>query len=279
LGSLKKRMNNLAHKVGFIGAGNMAQALIAGLIERGTLAPSDVGITDTDPHQMSKVQARFSVTPLDSAASLVAWADVVVLAVKPQAVASVLGAVAGVLDATKLLVSICAGISLSTLAEKSSDRARLVRVMPNTPALVGEAATAFSLGSRATTADGELVDALFSAVGQSVQVPESYLDAVTGLSGSGPAFVMLFIESLADGGVRAGLPRPVALQLATQTVLGSAKMVRDGGQHPGVLKDQVTSPAGTTIEGLACLERGGFRGLVIDAVTAAALRASDLSKS
>lgn len=272
-------MKTLAQKVGFIGAGNMAQALISGLVERGTVTPTQLGITDTDPSQMDKVSHRFPVTRFDSAMGLVEWADVVVLAVKPQVASAVLGALSTALGPDKLLVSICAGISLTGLAEKGAHAARLVRVMPNTPALVGEAATAFAMGPRTSELDVELVDSLFTAVGQCVQVPESYLDAVTGLSGSGPAFVMLFIEALADGGVRAGLPRAIALRLAAQTVLGSARLVRDGGQHPGVLKDQVTSPSGTTIEGVACLERGGFRGLVIDAVTAAAKRASELSKS
>lgn len=257
----------------------MAQALVAGLVERGTLQPGQVGVTDPDANQIAKLSSRFPITVLEDAAQLAVWADVIVLAVKPQVAAAVLGAVQGVMSGSKLLVSICAGISLATLGEKSGDVAKLVRVMPNTPALVGEGATAFALGARTTHADSQLVDALFSAVGECVQVPESYLDAVTGLSGSGPAFVMLFIEALADGGVRAGLPRAVALRLATQTVLGSAKLVRDGNQHPGVLKDQVTSPAGTTIEGVACLERSGFRGAVIDAVSAAARRAAELSKS
>lgn len=272
-------MQIVTSKVGFIGAGNMAQALVAGLIERGTLQPAQVGVFDTDANQLRKVKARFLVTQLDSAASLADWADVVVLAVKPQVAASVLNIASTALSSDKLLVSICAGISLASLAERGANQARLVRVMPNTPALVGEGATAYALGQRTTEADGELVSALFAAVGQCVQVPESYLDAVTGLSGSGPAFVMLFIEALADGGVRAGLPRAVALSLATQTVLGSAKLVRESAEHPGVLKDQVTSPAGTTIEGVACLERGGFRGLVMDAVTVAARRATELSKS
>jgi pyrroline-5-carboxylate reductase len=278
-GTLGKRMEIVAQKVGFIGAGNMAQALIAGLLERGTLQPQQVAITDINAEQTTKVRERFAVTVAASAGALCQWADVIVLAIKPQVASSVLGEATSTLDENKLLVSICAGLSLATLGDKSGNRARLVRVMPNTPALVGEGATAFAVGPRATDADSVLVDALFAAVGQCVQVPESYLDAVTGLSGSGPAFVMLFIEALADGGVRAGLPRAVALRLATQTVLGSAKLVRDSEQHPGVLKDQVTSPAGTTIEGVACLERGGFRGLVMDAVSAAARRASELSKS
>ncbi len=179
-------MKILAQKIGFIGAGNMAQALIAGLVERGTLHAAQVGVTDTDANQTNKVGARFPVVRLDGAQALVEWADVVVLAVKPQVAPSVLAAAAVALGPTKLLVSICAGISLATLGEKAGNTARLVRVMPNTPALVGEAATAFALGARTTESDGELVESLFSAVGQCVQVPESYLDAVTGLSGSGP---------------------------------------------------------------------------------------------
>lgn len=276
--SLHYHKDHMSKRIGFIGAGNMAQALIAGLLRGGAL-PESIRIVDPEPTQREKVKAAYGVTHSEDATQLATWADVLILAVKPQVAATVLRAAASALTADKLLVSVCAGLSLETIESYAGTLARYVRSMPNTPALVGEGATALAAGPRATANDLEFAEQLFGSVGQCSIVPESYLDAVTGLSGSGPAFVMLVIEGLADGGVRAGLPRPIALQLATQTVLGSAKLVRETHQHPGVLKDQVTSPAGTTIEGIATLERGGLRGLLIDAVTAAAKRAAELGKA
>lgn len=268
---------DMANRIGFIGAGNMAQALIAGLL-RGGMPSDSLRIVDPEPSQREKVKAALGVSHLENASELTNWADTVVLAVKPQVAPAVLQAIAPSLSADKLLISICAGISLAALSNHGGSVARYIRTMPNTPALVGEGATALAAGPRATEADVSLAEQLFGSVGLCTVVPESYLDAVTGLSGSGPAFVMLVIEALADGGVRAGLPRAIASKLATQTVLGSAKLVRETKEHPGVLKDQVTSPAGTTIEGVATLERGGLRGLLIDAVTAAAKRAAELGR-
>lgn len=267
----------MSKRIGFIGAGNMAQALIAGLTSSG-VTPESIRVVDPEPSQREKVKATYGVSHVDSASELAGWADVILLAVKPQVAAVVLRAAAPALSADKLLISICAGISLATLESHGGGAARYIRSMPNTPALVGEGATALAAGPRTTAADVAFAEQLFTSVGRCSVVAESYLDAVTGLSGSGPAFVMLVIEGLADGGVRAGLPRHIALELATQTVLGSAKLVRETKQHPGVLKDQVTSPAGTTIEGVATLERGGLRGLLIDAVTAAAKRATELGR-
>jgi pyrroline-5-carboxylate reductase len=264
-------------KIGFIGAGNMARALIAGLIRGGASADSLL-VVDPEPSQRDQVKANYGVSHVEDVATLVQWADTVILAVKPQVAASVLEAVASALRAEKLLVSVCAGVSLATLGRHGGTAPRYIRAMPNTPALVGEGATAIALGGNTTADDVNFAQQLFGSVGLCTTVPESYLDAVTGLSGSGPAFVMLVIEGLADGGVRAGLPRHIALELATQTVLGSAKLVRETKLHPGVLKDQVTSPGGTTIEGIATLERGGLRGLLIDAVSAAAKRATELGR-
>ncbi len=256
----------------------MAQALIAGVL-RGGASPDAIRVVDPEPGQRAKVKDTYGVEHATDAAELSTWAEVVILAVKPQVAAAVLRSAASALTGDKLLISVCAGVSLATIESHAGSAARYIRSMPNTPALVGEGATALAAGPRVTAQDLAFAEQMFSSVGQCSVVPEVYLDAVTGLSGSGPAFVMLVIEGLADGGVRAGLPRAVALKLATQTVLGSAMLVRETQQHPGVLKDQVTSPAGTTIEGVATLERGGLRGLLIDAVTAAAKRAAELGKS
>jgi pyrroline-5-carboxylate reductase len=203
-------------------------------------------------------------------------ASVLVLAVKPQVIADVLSELREVVTPDHLVISIAAGVSLAQLAEGLGNQVRLVRVMPNTPSLVGATAAAFAAGPTATGDDVGLVSRLFNAVGKAYGVPEPLLDAVTGLSGSGPAFVYVMIEALADGGVRVGLPREMALVLAAQTVLGSAKMVLETGQHPGVLKDAVASPGGTTIAGLHALERGGVRAALMDAVEAATRRAEEL---
>lgn len=267
----------MSKKIGFVGAGNMARALIAGLVRGGTSSEA-LRVTDPDAGQRDKVLREHAVSHLDTALDLAGWADVIVLAVKPQVAPSVLTTLSPALSADKLLISVCAGVSLAALETNGGTAARYIRAMPNTPALVGEGATAIALGARVTATDTAFAEGLFNAVGSCTTVGESYLDAVTGLSGSGPAFVMLVIEGLADGGVRAGLPRALALQLATQTVLGAAKLVRETNEHPGVLKDQVTSPAGTTIEGVATLERGGVRSLFIEAVTAAARRSAELGR-
>jgi pyrroline-5-carboxylate reductase len=178
----------------------------------------------------------------------------------------------------KLIVSIAAGITLTSLSDGLSSTTRLIRVMPNTPCLVGSGASAFTRGGAASEQDGELVNSLLSTVGLAFEVPEKLLDAVTGLSGSGPAYVYQIIEALSDGGVRVGLPRDVATKLAAQTVMGAAQMVLSTGQHPAALKDAVTSPGGTTIAGLHSLEQGGLRGILMDAVQAATERSRELGQ-
>ncbi len=206
------------------------------------------------------------------------FANVLILAVKPDQVAGVLAEQRGLFTNGHLLISIAAGVTLAKMEAALPAGTRVIRVMPNTPALVGEAATAFALGKSATASDGELAKKLLSAVGIAFPVKESLLDAVTGLSGSGPAYVYQFIEALSDGGVAAGLPRDIATKLAAQTVLGAAKMVLETGQHPGALKDQVTSPGGTTIEGLHELEKGKLRGTVMSAVRAATEKSKKLGQ-
>lgn len=265
-------------KIGLLGGGNMAAAILEGLVTTGAVSPSQVQCTDPSPERRALLSKRFGVNVHEDNAALVEWADCVVLAVKPQIVASALQPAIPRFRPEHLLISICAGVTISALAELLGRVPRIVRAMPNTPALVGAGATAIAAADGVPVVDTAFARWLFERVGTCVELPEGYLDAVTGLSGSGPGYVMLFIEALADGGVRAGLPRTIALQLAAQTVFGAAKLLMAEGQHPGVLKDQVASPGGTTIEGIFALERGGLRATVIDAVCSATDRARALGK-
>jgi pyrroline-5-carboxylate reductase len=261
---------------GFIGAGKMATAIIQGMLRGGTAADS-ISASDPIPHARVSLLNATGIRTFDANEEVVKNSDVVVLAVKPQMMSSVLDELKHSITADHLIVSVAAGVSLSTLARGLGADRRIARAMPNTPALVGEGASAYCLGPATLPGDDAIVAACLEAIGLSFRVPESQLDAVTGLSGSGPAFVYVIIEALADGGVRAGLPRELALSLAAQTVLGSARMVLETGQHPGFLKDQVTSPAGTTIAGLHALERGGIRAALMDAVEASWQRSVELA--
>lgn len=255
----------------------MTTALCLGLDASGTVPSSDMVASDRSTASLDALRARLPSLRTTTSNAEAAAAPTLFLAVKPHVIPAVLAEIAPALGARPaLVISIAAGVTLDALERALPPAARVVRVMPNTPCLVGETASAFALGSRATREDGERVRALLSAVGRAVEVPESYMSAVTGLSGSGPAYVFLFIEALADGGVRAGLPRDKALMLAAQTVLGSAKMVLETGTHPGALKDAVCSAGGTTIAGVHALERGGFRGAAMNAVVAAARRADEM---
>lgn len=262
--------------IGFLGAGQMATALAKGWLAAGLLDKARSLASDPYPAAREKFHTSTGVRSVASNAEVVEAANVLVLAVKPQTMNAVLDEVRSNLTDKHLVVSIAAGITLKHLAESLGTDTRLIRVMPNTPCLVGASAAGFAAGPAATHADGELVAKLFNAVGKAFALPEHLLDAVTGLSGSGPAFVYVLIEALADGGVRVGLPRDVALALAAQTVYGSAKMVLETGSHPAVLKDAVASPGGTTIAGLHALERAGFRAAAMDAVEAAAKRSTEL---
>lgn len=264
--------------IGFLGAGQMATALAKGWAAAGLLDAGRSLASDPYPAAREKFAAAAGVRAVERNADVAAACDALVLAVKPQTMAAVLADLRPHLTPRHLVVSIAAGVTLRQLSDGLGADARLIRVMPNTPCLVGASAAGFAAGPAATAADRELVADLFNAVGTAFALPEHLLDAVTGLSGSGPAFVYVFIEALADGGVRAGLPRDAALALAAQTVLGSAKMVLETGQHPAALKDAVASPGGTTIAGLHALERAGFRAAAMDAVTAAAARAAELGK-
>jgi pyrroline-5-carboxylate reductase len=256
----------------------MATALARGWLTAGLVHPEHVRASDPVPDARQAFSAESGCPATASNAETVEASDVVVIAVKPQSMAALLPEVRPLLR-SPLVVSIAAGISLKQLQAGLGENCRLVRVMPNMPCLVGASASGYSPAPTATPDDVALVDRLMNAVGKAYRVPEALLDAVTGLSGSGPAYVYVMIEALADGGVRAGLPRDVAQALAAQTVLGSAKMVLETGLHPGALKDMVASPGGTTIAGLHALERGGVRAALMDAVVAASQRATELGKS
>jgi len=260
-------------KLGFIGAGTMGGAIIRGLLARERLPRENLIYYDPDPASQKKMQ-KLGVKAA-AANPEVMDAQVVILGVKPQLLGPVLAGIKDFARPHHLLISIAAGTTL-TFLEAALPESRLIRAMPNTPALVGAGMTAIAPGSRATPEDTALALELFQAVGQAAVVEERLMDAATGLSGSGPAFVALFIEALADGGVKVGLPRALAHNMAVQTVLGAAKLCHEEELHPAKLKDLVASPAGTTIEGLHVLENGGFRGLVISAVSAAAARAKEL---
>ncbi|HEY2785443.1 MAG TPA: pyrroline-5-carboxylate reductase [Fimbriiglobus sp.] len=263
--------------IGFLGAGQMATALAKGWAKAGLLDPTRSRASDPS----MAARSAFELTGIPTSAvnvDVAKAADVIVLAVKPQMMAGVLAEVKPVVSAHQLVISIAAGWTLKALAAGLASGTRIVRVMPNTPCLVGASAAAYSAGANATADDQESVHRLLAAVGTATELPEHLLDAVTGLSGSGPGYVFVLIEALADGGVKAGLPRNVAQALAAQTVFGAAKMVLETGQHPAALKDAVASPAGTTIAGLAALERGGFRAALIEAVVTATERAAELGK-
>jgi pyrroline-5-carboxylate reductase len=264
--------------IGFLGAGKMATALARGFIRAGLVTAGQV--TASDPSETARASFAQEVGAKTTASNpnVAKFADVLVLAVKPDQVGGVLADIRDCFTAKHCLLSIAAGVPLAKLEAGLGAGARLIRVMPNTPALVGASASAYALGKSALLEDSELAQTLLSAVGVAFQVKESLLDAVTGLSGSGPAYACLFIEGLSDGGVAAGLPREIATRLAAQTVLGSAKMVLETGLHPGVLKDMVTSPGGTTIEGLHELEKGKMRGTLISAVRAATEKSKKLGQ-
>lgn len=265
-------------KVGFIGAGKMATALAKGLVNSGFVAAANIVAVDVFAPAAESFAAATGAVIVASGQDVASAADVVVIAVKPHHVAGVVDELAPLVSERHLVVSIAAGVQLSVYESGLGVGRRVVRVMPNTPCLVGAAAAAFALGSAATDEDAELVESMLSTVGLAVKVEERLLDAVTGLSGSGPAYVYQMIEALSDGGVRVGLPRDVATKLAAQTLFGAAKMVLETGDHPGALKDAVTSPGGTTIAGLHALERGSLRGTLMNAVETATEKSRELGQ-
>lgn len=266
-------------KIGFLGAGNMGEALIKGLLSAGLVSPDAISAADVRGDRLRELEKLYGIQVLPDNTALVKRADVVILAVKPQVIAEVLEGVAPALTPEKLLISIAAGVPTSALRACLHNREiRLIRVMPNTPALVLEGATAVARSAALRPGDLETAEAIFAAVGKVVVLEERLMDAVTGLSGSGPAYVALVVEALADGGVRMGLDRATALRLAAQTVLGAARLLLETGIHPGQLKDMVSSPGGTTIAGITALEEGGIRHALISAVERATLRSRELGR-
>jgi pyrroline-5-carboxylate reductase len=261
---------------GFIGSGRMASALVEGILRAGVASKADIVLTDKIASAAEELAKRSGTGALGSNAEVAAHAETLILCVKPGDVPEALRE-AGDLGG-KLLISIAAGVRLRRLREWAAGTPRLIRVMPNTPALIGQGAAAYAAGEGATGEDLALAARIFGAIGVAVPVKEELLDAVTGLSGSGPAFVYTVIEALADGGVLMGLPRDIALRLGAQTVLGAAAMVLQTGIHPAQLRDQVASPGGTTIAGLEALEDAGLRAALIAAVRAATERSGELGE-
>jgi len=263
-------------RLGFIGVGKMGAALLGGALRTNFCRPEDVLVHDLHAPSVAGTMERWpGVQAAGSNRAIFEKSELILICVKPQDVRITLEDSAPAAD-DRLVVSIAAGIPLEHLENWSENRHRVIRVMPNTPALVGQGASAFALGLRATEADAATVRSLFGGTGMAAQVKEEQLDAVTGLSGSGPAYIYTVIEALTDGGVREGLPRALALQLAAQTVAGAAAMVLQTGEHPAALRDQVTSPGGTTIAGVAKLEEKGLRSALIEAVRAATQRSQEL---
>ena len=266
-------------RIGFLGAGKMASALAKGWLSAGLVAADRLSASDPLPPARAAFAKETGGFVAASNREIIQRSDLLVLAVKPQNMAGLLAEIKPAVQSNHLIVSIAAGIALGQLSAGLGNDRRLVRVMPNTPCLVGASASAYAAAPTATAEDVQLVDRLLNSVGKAIAVSETLLDAVTGLSGSGPADVAVIIEALSDGGVRMGLPRDVANLLALQTVLGTAQMLLETGLQTGALKDMVASPGGTTIAGLHALERGGLRAALIDAVEAATLRSKELGKA
>ncbi len=263
-------------KIAFIGAGNMSEALVAGLLKAKSIVPDRIFATDITKERLDHFEKTFRIHVGTSNEEAVKWATTVILAVKPQVLPQILQGIKRNIKKTQLVISVAAGVPISKILSCLPQHAQVIRAMPNTPAIVLKGATALAAGEAISQDQLRTAEAIFDASGKVVVVEEKLLDAVTGLSGSGPAYVYVMIEALADGGVRMGLPRHVAHTLAAQTVLGTAQLVLASGEHPGALKDRVASPGGTTIAGLHALEQGGIRATLMNAVEAATRRSEEL---
>jgi pyrroline-5-carboxylate reductase len=269
-------------KLGFIGGGNMAEALIKGLVSASFIEAKNIFASEPSQSKRDALHAAYKVKVTGDNRELAKKCDIIILAVKPQILKKVLADIGALVSSNKLVISVAAGVPISIIDESlrgdTNDKFSVVRTMPNTPALVQEGVTAIASGKYVTKMDVKIAHRIFEAVGCTVDVEEDQLDAVTGLSGSGPAYIFMLIESLSDAGVKMGLSREVANTLTIQTVLGAAKLARESGKHPGELKDMVTSPAGTTIAGLHALEEGGLRTTMMNAVEDATLRSRELGR-
>lgn len=265
--------------VGIIGGGNMGEALMAGITQSGLLVAKEVLFFEPRPDRREFLQQKFDVVPMKDNRQLIKQARTLILAVKPQSVPEVMAEIAPLAIPDHLLISICAGVSLDYLQSFFSFPMRMVRAMPNTPALIQKGATALAPSPMAKAEDLSAAEKIFQAVGITVVVKESQMDAVTGLSGSGPAYIFAVIEALAAGGVKEGLAQDIALALTTQTVLGAAHLIQVTGKHPATLRDQVCTPGGTTMAGLYALEEGGFRLALMNAVIAATARSRELGEA
>jgi pyrroline-5-carboxylate reductase len=265
--------------IGFVGAGNMAEALIRGLLKGGHVEPSQISASGPRVERIEELRERFGIHTTTDNREVVARSQILVLSVKPQIMRRVLTEIAETLPEDVLVISIAAGVPIATIEARLRRQVRIVRAMPNTPALVDAGATAIACGGHATEGDAALAKRIFDAVGLTVVLEEIHLDAVTGLSGSGPAYMFLILEALSDAGVKVGLSRRNSQLLAAQTVLGSAKLLLETNYHPGLLKDMVTSPGGTAIAGLHTLEEGGLRTTLMNAVEVATNRSKELGKA
>lgn len=272
-----KRVVPLKQTFGFLGAGRMASALAGGMVESGLIKGRQLIASDVVQAALKSFTKSTGGRTAKSNAEVLRKADIIIIAVKPHQVIELLNELPDQITSKHLFISIAAGVSLAQLEEALGHKARVIRVMPNTPALVGEGASGFARGSNAKAADAKLAKQLLESVGMAIEVPEHLINSITGLSGSGPAYGFQMIEAMSDGAVAAGLPRDLATPLAAQTLLGAAKMVLETGEHPGKLKDMVTSPGGTTIEGLHEMEAAGVRGGLMNAVRAASDKAANLS--
>ena len=266
-------------RIALIGAGAMGSALAKGLISARKINADQIIACDIEKGRLDAISIETGVSVTSSLKEAVSFGDIIILAVKPNTMPALLSDIASYISADKLVISIAAGITLEFIQGYFEPNLPIIRAMPNTPCLIREGVTGYSLGKYAGASHSKIAADIFEAVGTAIELPESMLDAVTGLSGSGPAFIYIAIEALADGGVKMGLPRAHALKIAAHTVLGAAKMVLTENKHPGELKDAVASPGGTTIAGITALEKSGFRASLISAVEAAAKRSEELSRS
>jgi pyrroline-5-carboxylate reductase len=266
-------------KICILGTGNMGEALVSGLISSASSKPENIICTDVREAKLKGIKEKYGVQTKPNNPEAVKDSDIVIYAVKPQIMAAVLKETAPKLDMSKLIISIAAGVPMEAIEAFLNKKLRLIRVMPNIAAAVKEAATAIAAGKNATEEDIKQAMTIFNSIGKTVFIPENYLmDAITGLSGSGPAYIFLIVEALADAGVKVGLSRQEALFLSAQTILGAAKMLIETQEHPGQLRDRVTSPGGTAIAGLATLEQGGLRTTLINAVEVATNRSRELGE-